>query len=172
MNYLPTIIFRHVRENLKKCSLSGLESRSDVCFFTYPKVTFTDTSQYLLLDVAGEPLSDKDRDSGLVLLDGTWRLVEKMQKNIGALRGLPRRSIPAGFTTAYPRRQDDCPDPEVGLASIEALFVAHLVTGRPVDGLLDNYYWKSLFLEKNRQLCLSLRNCYRNSSNSYSNDEL
>ncbi len=147
--YPPTIIIRHVRENLKKCSLRGLEGRPDFCFYTYPKCSLTECPDYILLDVEGEPLTAQDGQKGFVLLDGTWRLAQKMQENIPALKNLPRRSIPNNFKTAYPRRQDDCPDPESGLASIEALYVAYLMAARPVEGLLDSYYWKEQFLVKN-----------------------
>ncbi len=157
MNYRETLIIRHVRENLKKCSLSGLEGRADFLFFTYPscaqgKEKLPDLTGYLLLDVEGEPLTPADSSSGLILLDATWRLAEKMKHNIPELNSLPRRSIPQGFKTAYPRRQDDCPDPEAGLASIEALFIAYFAANRPLEGLLEGYYWKELFLEKNRLL--------------------
>ena len=147
--YPPTIIIRHIRENVKKCSLRGLEGRSDFSFYTYPKCTLTECPGYILLDVEGEPLSPADAQKGFVLLDGTWRLALKMQQNIPAIQGLQRRSIPGTFRTAYPRRQDDCPDPECGLASIEALYVAYLMAQRPLEGLLDGYYWKEQFLAKN-----------------------
>ena len=148
-NYPSTVIIRHTRENLKKCSLRGLEKRKDFQFFTYPacKDKMPDLTGYLLLDVEGAPLSEKDGDKGLILLDGTWRLAEKMKHNIPALQGLERRSIPQGYKTAYPRRQDDCPDPEAGLASIECLYIAYLLSGRSTKGLLDDYYWKEQFIQ-------------------------
>ena len=157
MNNPATVIIRHVRENMKKCSLRGLEGRLDFKFYTYPrcavgKESLPDLSGYILLDVEGEPLTSKDCSLGFLLLDGTWRLAEKMQKNIPEIQHLPKRSIPAGFKTAYPRRQDDCPDPEAGLASIEALYVAYLVAGKPLDGLFDGYYWADEFLSKNCEL--------------------
>ena len=156
-NNLPTIIIRHVRENMNKCSLRGLEAREDFQFYTYPrcalgKEQLGELQGYILLDVEGEPLSTADKDSGLILLDATWRLAEKMQKNIKEIQDLPKRSIPGGFKTAYPRRQDDCPDPEAGLASIEALYIAFLVSGKSIEGLFDGYYWKNQFIEKNRDL--------------------
>ncbi len=165
MNNRQTIIIRHARENKKKCSLTGLEGRADFCFFTYPacacgKEQLPDLSGYILLDVAGEPLGVKDASSGFILLDGTWRLAEKMHANIKELQGLPKRSIPSGFITAYPRRQDDCIDPEAGLASIEALYVAYLVAGRSVEGLFDGYYWKDAFLAKNSEK-IALQNSLR-----------
>ncbi len=149
-SFPPTIILRHKRENLQKCSLRGLESREDIHFFTYPRDQLPDLSGYFLLSMDGPPLSKKDGHLGLFLLDGTWRYAEKMQRLLSS--PLPTRSIPQGFTTAYPRKQDDCKDPCRGLASIEALFIAYTLLERETAGLLDDYYWKDFFLEKNRQL--------------------
>lgn len=152
-----TIIVRHTRENLKKCSLRGLEKKPEFLFFTYPdcaqgKEKLPDLSNFLLLDLAGAPLSPSDCDKGLILLDATWRLAKKMSEQIKDLQSVERRSMPGGFQTAYPRRQDDCPDPMSGLASIEALYIAFFIMGRPCDCLLDNYYWKEQFLEINQPL--------------------
>jgi pre-rRNA-processing protein TSR3 len=69
--------------------------------------------------------------------------------HIPEIQHLPRRSLPKGFQTAYPRRQLDCPDPSQGLASIEALYIAFFLLGRECDFLLDGYYWKELFLQRN-----------------------
>lgn len=143
----PTIIFRHRRENLKKCSLRGLEGRQDMTFYTYPKHSLPDVSNYILLSMNGVPLSKEDGKHGLLLLDGTWRYAEKMQKSLST--PLIERSIPAGFVTAYPRTQEDCKDPTKGLASVEALYIAYTIMGRETTGLLDNYYWRDAFLEKN-----------------------
>ena len=92
-------------------------------------------------------LSPADCNRGLFLLDATWRLAEKMGKSLPP--NLEVRSLPSHFRTAYPREQTDCPDPERGLASIEALFLSYYLMGRSTEGLLDNYYWRTLFLEKN-----------------------
>lgn len=154
---LPTIIIRHIRENLKKCSLRGLESSSEFRFFTYPKsVGHSVFQNYLLLDIDGEPLSQNDKNKGLILVDATWRLAEKIVRCTPSLEGIEKRSIPKGFKTAYPRRQDDCSDPEAGLASIEALYIAYLAAGKPCDFLLDHYYWKNQFLEINSNSLLQL----------------
>jgi pre-rRNA-processing protein TSR3 len=40
-------------------------------------------------------------------------------------------------------------DPDNGLASVEALFIAHHVLGRPTEGLLDQYRWREQFLRLN-----------------------
>lgn len=144
---MKTIILRHRRENLKKCSLRGLENHPDLDFYTYPNDELPDYSGYVLLKVGAPVLSIDDRDKGLLLIDGTWRLAGRMEKQLK----LPTisRSLPAGFETAYPRRQTDCPDERAGLASVEALFIAHRILKWSTEDLLNFYHWKDLFLEKN-----------------------
>lgn len=142
----PTILIRHRRENLKKCSLLGLEDHPDLLFFTYPKDPWPDLSSYLLLKVGAPPLSLADRTQGLLLLDGTWRLAAVMERQCPTIEA---RSLPLHFRTAYPRRQTDCPDKEKGLATVEALYLAYWILGRSTDGLLDHYHWKQEFLSQN-----------------------
>ncbi|MFI5334937.1 MAG: hypothetical protein ACHQT8_07255 [Chlamydiales bacterium] len=144
----PTFILRHRRENLKKCSLRGLEKREDLRFFTYPRHKLPDTSGYILLALGAPPLTQEDKGRGLLLLDGTWRYAELMQRQLSA--PIETRSIPEGFLTAYPRRQDACEDPTRGLATVEALFIAYTILGRETGGLLDGYHWKDKFLDINR----------------------
>ena len=144
------LILRHRRENLKKCSLTGLEGRKGLIFYAYPLSPLSDFSNCLVLTLGAPPLNAQDADKNLLLIDGTWRLAAIMEK--GLPPNLEARSLPPGWKTAYPRRQTDCIDPDAGLASIEALFVACLVLGKPVEGLLDRYYWKELFLDRNRGL--------------------
>ncbi|MDE3045200.1 MAG: hypothetical protein KGJ02_00940 [Verrucomicrobiota bacterium] len=141
------IILRHRRENLRKCSLSGLETRSDLTFYTYPTDPLPDLTGTLLLKVGAPPLTLADASRPLLLIDGTWRLAQIMEKSLGIQ--LEARSLPAGFKTAYPRRQTECPDPNAGLASVEALYIAFHILGRNTDGLLDHYYWKDQFLQLN-----------------------
>ncbi|MCH9613192.1 MAG: hypothetical protein SP1CHLAM54_01890 [Chlamydiia bacterium] len=138
-HFLPTIIFRHRKENLKKCSLSGLESKMH--FVTYPTGTLPDLSGYTILTPDAPPLVGDEK--GLFLIDGTWRYADKMKKVLP--EGLTYRSIPSGYQTAYPRRQDE----SAGLASIEALYIAYLLTGRDPTFLLENYHWKENFLKLN-----------------------
>lgn len=145
MDFPPTVIYRHRRENLKKCSLRGLEGRPDLRFFTYPIDPLPDLSHYLLLKVGAPPLTMADAERGLFLIDGTWRLAQIMEKQIPF--SMQTRSLPTGFRTSYPRRQTDCPNPEQGLSSLEALYLAHLLLGRPTEGLLDHYHWKEAFLK-------------------------
>ena len=148
----PTIILRHRRENLKKCSLRGLETREDMRFYTYPIDILPDLSGYCLLTLDAPPLTIADKHLGLFLIDGTWRYAERMERQLPEPYRFVRRSIPPGTLTAYPRRQEDCPEPTLGLASVEALYIAYCILGRKPDGLLDNYHWKENFLEKHPHL--------------------
>lgn len=144
-----TIIVRHRRENKKKCSLKGLETRADVTFYSYPDPKLPILTNYIHLDLNGPPLSVADKDKGLLLLDATWQLEKKMRSIVPA--NVEGRSIPPGFVTAYPRRQTLCDDPDAGLASIEALYIAYCLMGRDPQGLLNNYHWKEAFLSHNSE---------------------
>lgn len=145
--FLPTIILRHRKENLKKCSLRGLETRPDMHFLTYPLLQpLPDLTDYIVLTLDAPILSAEDAKYGLFLIDGTWRYAEKMVKTLPA--GFRGRSLPPIARTAYPRSQEDCIDPSRGLASVEALFLAYQLLGRDPSGLLDHYYWREQFLIK------------------------
>ncbi len=146
----PTIVLRHQRENLKKCSLRGLETRADFQFYTYPHCILPKLSDYILLSLDAPPLTKEDALKGIFLLDSTWRYTEKMLKFVEKQGPLKKCSIPSHFRTAYPRRQEDCSDPTRGLASIEALFIAYKLLDHDTSGLLDNYYWKDQFLQINK----------------------
>ncbi len=137
--YPPTIVLRHRKENLKKCSLSGLEGRSDFKFFTYPTQSLPPLTGYVRLSPEGPCLTPEDTECGLLLIDATWRYAEVMTRQVSTT--IPTRSLPY-IPTAYPRRQDQ----EGGLASIEALYLAYHLLGRDTDGLLDNYHWAEKFL--------------------------
>jgi pre-rRNA-processing protein TSR3 len=144
-----TMIVRHRKENLKKCSLRGLEPREDLHFFTYPTESISLPRNAVMLSMEGDLLSEQDYNRPLLLLDGTWRYAERMEKNIPSLESVERRRLPEPFRTAYPRKQEDCSEPSRGLASVEALYLSYLLMGRCVEGLLDHYYWKDAFLEIN-----------------------
>lgn len=147
-SFPPTIVWRHRKENLKKCSLRGLEKRSDFRFFSYPG-DLPDLSGYVLLTLDAPPLDASDAQRGLFVLDATWRYAETMLQRVPSIHTMVSRSIPAHYRTAYPRCQTACLDPDRGLASIEAIFVAYHHLQRDTSGLLDHYYWKEDFLKKN-----------------------
>jgi pre-rRNA-processing protein TSR3 len=145
-----TIILRHRKENLKKCSLRGLETNKDFLFFTYPKdILNINFSNYIMLTMNAQTLLPEDMHKGLLLIDATWKYADKIIKKYSSNTSLEKRSIPKHYQTAYPRCQTHCPDPNRGLASIEALYIAFLITGKPAETLLDNYHWKELFLKIN-----------------------
>lgn len=138
------LIIRHVRENLKKCSLTPLEGRSDLEFIKYPFKELPPLQGYTILSV-GAPVLEKAE--GLCLIDATWVLAQKIDNQLP--QTLIRRSLPSGYVTAYPRKQTGCADPLAGLASVEALFIAYHILGWDTSGLLDHYYWKEPFLAAN-----------------------
>lgn len=150
LEFPPTVILRHRRENLKKCSLRGLEGRQDMQFLTYPRDPLPFLNGYVALSMEGPQLSLDDKNLGLLLIDGTWRYAEVMDRFVEK-SGNPivPRSLPQNIRTAYPRRQDDCPDPERGLASVEALYIAYFLMGRNTKGILDLYHWKQQFFDLN-----------------------
>lgn len=149
IDFPPTIILRHKRENLRKCSLYGLESRQDMIFLTYPKDPLPDLTNYIILSFQGPVLSTEDSHRGIFLIDGTWRYAAQMLKKLPVSVKDMHRSLPTYLQTAYPRRQTDCPYPNQGLASIEALYSAYELLGREASTILDRYYWKDLYLRQN-----------------------
>lgn len=151
----PTAVIRHRKENLKKCSLKGLEQRSDFIFFTFQKDPIPVFNNYVMLAMDGPELSVEDADKGILIIDGTWRYAAQMLKAVDAQQVISRRTLPSHFRTAYPRRQEDCPDPERGLSSLEAIYIAHSLLGRDCSGLLDQYYWRDQFLSQNSKLFLN-----------------
>jgi pre-rRNA-processing protein TSR3 len=142
---LPTIIVRHPKENPKKCSILPLQDRADVRIFTYPAADLPPLDGYIRLAAEGPELSAADSASGILLLDGSWRWAGKM---VAGFQAVPPRSL-TGWKTAYPRVSKLGTDPANGLSSIEALFIAYRLLGRPTDGLLDHYRWAEQFLEIN-----------------------
>jgi pre-rRNA-processing protein TSR3 len=143
--YPITLIFRDSRENPRKCSILPLRGRPDLAFFTYPLVERPLLDGYIRLAAEGPELSSADADHGLLLLDGSWRRVEAMTQ---AFQDVPPRSL-HGYLTAYPRLSKRGTDPANGLASVEALFLAYHILGRPTEGLLDHYRWAEEFVRLN-----------------------
>jgi pre-rRNA-processing protein TSR3 len=156
-----TIILRHRKENLKKCSLRGLETREDFEFFSYPNDLASFNKQdltgfiYLTMNADTELSSDDSSAKGLFLIDATWKYAKIMESQIDLSKVICRK-LPSHFKTAYPRKNTLCNEPESGLASVEAIYIAHRIMNiesnqkNPlIEGLLDNYYWKEQFLQIN-----------------------
>lgn len=145
----PTVIVVHRRENPKKCSVAPLEGREGFVFWRYPFATREPLPGYVQLGMNGPLLSEADADAGLLVLDATWRLAERMHK--AQFSDVPMRSLPA-WKTAYPRVSKNFDDPAHGLATIEAIYIAYRILGRDTTGLLDHYHWREQFLQANGQM--------------------
>lgn len=141
----PTLIVRHPKENPKKCSVLPLRGRSDLLFLTYPVRERPPLEGYVRLAAEGPELSAADADCGLLVLDGSWRWAASMERDFA---DVPPRSL-YGYRTAYPRVSKLGTDPDNGLATVEALFLAYHILGRPTDGLLEHYRWAAEFLQLN-----------------------
>jgi pre-rRNA-processing protein TSR3 len=141
-----TVIVVHPKERRSKCTILPLRGTHGLRFARSTSVSATgDLNRYVRLDVIGPPLTADDSDRGLLLLDGTWRWVEDLAVPFGSIE---TRSI-EGVRTAYPRTTSLGTSPEGGLATIEAMYAAYRILGRPTVGLLDHYHWASQFLQLN-----------------------
>ncbi|MEM8711329.1 MAG: DUF367 domain-containing protein [Planctomycetota bacterium] len=147
---LDVLILRDPRESAKKCSLVPLRGTPGVEFREYDGDRTLDGGGRVLLDPAGELISDADRGLPLLVLDSSWRRLPKLAKTVvGETR---RRRLPP-LVTAYPRRSKDFDDPSEGLASVEALYAALVLLGHTgIEFLLDDYRWKDEFLDRNRSV--------------------
>jgi pre-rRNA-processing protein TSR3 len=141
----PTILVVHRKERRKKCTVEPLRGRKGFAFHNYPPRPATPLEGYVRLGFGGPLLSKDDAVCGLLLLDGTWRRAEEMERDYA---DLPVRSLPQ-WTTAYPRVSKTFDNPAGGLATIEALYAAYAILGRDAAGLLDGYHWADEFLERN-----------------------
>lgn len=146
VSHLPTIIVVHPKERKSKCTVQTLRARDDFLFWKYPRKEAGKLSRYVRLGMGGPLISEADATSGLLVLDGTWRLAEKMEPDY---EELPVRSLPVR-QTAYPRVSKQFDDPEMGLATIEAIFIAYHLMGYETEGLLDGYHWNTEFMDRNR----------------------
>ena len=141
----PTIIIRHSKENPRKCSILPLRGRPGIVILGYPVKQMPDLTGYVRLAAEGPELSAADSPCGLLLLDASWRWAGRMTASFSEV---PARSL-HGYKTAYPRVAKSGTDPDNGLASIEALYIAYRLLGCSTDGLLDHYHWKEEFLKAN-----------------------
>ena len=144
---LTTVIIRHPKERISKCSLKGLHDRSSLRFIkARPGFTY-DASCHTVLALDSPVLSKSDAERPLLLLDSTWRLLPQLKQ---CLRGEPVcRSLPPDVKTAYPRKSKLTEDPLQGLASVEALYLSLRILGVNDISILDDYHWKDTFMAIN-----------------------
>lgn len=143
--FQPTVIVVHPREKRSKCSVEALRGREDFSFFKFPDRVTLPLDNYVRLGMGGEELNETDAAAGLLVLDGTWKLAQRMEP---FYEHVPVRTLP-DVKTAYPRSSRVFQDPIGGLATVEAVYAALRIMKRPLAGLLDHYYWKDTFLESN-----------------------
>lgn len=148
VQYPDTLIVVHPRENRKKCSVEPLRGRPGFQFSTYNPNSIVElpAEKYVRLGIGGPVLGPADNSLGLLVLDGTWRWAEAMESQY---QRVPIRSLPP-WKTAYPRVSKVFEDPDTGLATIEAIWLAYWCLGRDTAGLLDHYRWGQQFLEMNQ----------------------
>ena len=144
---LPTVIIVHPKERRAKCSVLPLRGDPRLVFHKYPRRP-ADLSNYVQLGMTGPVLSAEDAESGLLLLDGTWRYADDMAAKFA---DVPLRTLPV-IETAYPRVSKVRDDPTGGLATVEALYAALRLLGRSTRGLLDQYPFATEFLRRNAAL--------------------
>lgn len=143
----PTVIIMHPKEKVAKCTVAWLRGDPRFVFFRGPRRP-ADLSGYVRLAMEGPVLSTADADCGLLVLDGTWKLVDRLAPRVDEV---PTRRLPP-LQTAYPRTSKVRVDPDGGLATIEAVYAALRIMGRDVTGLLSRYHWADEFLELNQSL--------------------
>ncbi len=145
-SFPTTIIVVHPKERRSKCSVEPLRGREGFTFWKFPRSGPEPLDGYVRLGLGGPELSSADAERGLLVLDGTWRHARLMEDQY---ESVPVRSLPP-WQTAYPRVSKLFEDPDQGLATIEAVYAAYWTLGRPVEGLLDRYFWAEDFLAHNR----------------------
>jgi pre-rRNA-processing protein TSR3 len=149
-----TIIVVHPRERRGKCTVRALRGREGFAFCNFPRMPYELTG-YVRLGLGGPVLcAERDATAGLLVLDGTWRHVQPMER---AFASIPIRSLPP-IQTAYPRTSKVMSDPEGGLATIEAIYAAYEILGRDTKGLLDHYHWATEFIALNASNALNALN--------------
>ena len=153
------VIVQDHKENRRKCTLTPLVGREGITFLClgHPKrqAFELEVPGGILLHIDGPPLRRADAtilgNGKVLLVDSTWARVPKVLKRLKVASGmrLERRSLPRELVTAYPRRSKLNRDPDEGLASVEALFLAAAILGEPEPDLLRHYRWSGEFLERN-----------------------
>jgi ribosome biogenesis protein Tsr3 len=143
-------------ERPQKCSILPLAYRSDFSIRRFDRrYPIRPVGGAFLLHPDGEALSRRGLDAlgrreELVLsaIDCNWVRLERVLDQM--MGPLPRRvRIPDGFQSSYRRRNKRDRDPDGGLATIEALFIASAFLGVWDETLLAEYVPAAEFLEIN-----------------------
>lgn len=148
MDPFATILV-HYKERRSKCTLEPLRSHPGLAFIDFEPEARVSAEGHVVLAVDAPVITPADAGRPLMLLDATWRLLPALQRSLQG--DFVARSLPANLRTAYPRRSKLEPDPEAGLASVEALHAALALLGHRDDTLLDAYRWRDRFLRLCRE---------------------
>lgn len=144
-------------ETVNKCTIAPLAYRSDFRLIGVPRrgplrslradwLLHPDGECITILRTQAAPATPT-----LAAVDCVWRRLPKLLERLpGTLPRLVR--IPEGFVTAYPRKSEIDADPQAGLATIEAIFVAAALLGNWDTTLLSEYYFGRAFVERNARL--------------------
>lgn len=144
-------------ETANKCTIAPLSDRAD---FKIIRVRgegpIGPLQAPLLLHHEGQCLSElRARFASvpaLASIDCVWRRLVPIQSRLVWAVGQPILArIPDGFKTVYPRVSAKNTDPDGGLATIEAIFVAAALLGKWDLTLLAKYYFGRAFIEKNTE---------------------
>ena len=140
----PVTVIYHPKERWSKCSLRHLRSRDDIKFYKAGTNFTFEAHGFILLHPDAPPLRATDFGPPLLILDCAWRLLPSLER---CLVGNPLcRSLPPEVKTSYPRKSKIFSDPENGLASVEALYLARKILGHDDPTVLEGYTWKEQFL--------------------------
>ncbi|HEX4824129.1 MAG TPA: DUF367 domain-containing protein [Candidatus Polarisedimenticolaceae bacterium] len=146
---MDILIAHDRREPRNKCSVTPLRGMAGVRFVPLHPARRLDAGRRIWLAIDGDELTADDRGLDLLLIDSTWRRIGALSRRIDG--DLLRRRLPR-LVTAFPRRSKLVPDPEGGLASVEALYAATVILGSLRPELLAHYRWREQFLAANRGL--------------------
>lgn len=142
-------------ETANKCTIMPLFYREDFAIRRVASsLVLPAFNATILLHPDGESLDQVAATSppitSIALIDCVWRRLDPLLLRLE--KPLPRLvKIPASFVTAYPRKSRLEVDPEGGLATIEALFIAAALCGTWDVSLLNEYFFGSQFIELNRE---------------------
>lgn len=149
-----------VGETPNKCTILPLRHRKDFHLTSVKgRRSFDPFRSEVLLHHEGQCLTELRKSlkmvQGIACIDCVWRRLDGLLKRVAPPLPLLAR-IPDGFVTAYPRKSAQSTDPDGGLATIEAIFVAAALLGHWDPSLLSEYHFGRKFVEMNQKLFVEL----------------
>jgi pre-rRNA-processing protein TSR3 len=150
-------------ETPNKCTIAPLGAREDFRLFpVFGEGPLGPLSAPLLLHHEGQCLAELRNTvpavPAIASVDCVWRRLPRLVERIAWTNNQPPilARIPEGFQTVYPRVGLPGKDPQGGLATIEAIFIAAAMLGNYDPTLLSHYYFARQFIEQNTRRFLEL----------------